>query len=613
MQGTFEPSHESGDVEDELDEEEKDARGKRLAAMSNVPWGDLGPSVDRKTARLMNDHREREIKYETLTPEQKAFVPRVNPYPEAPDAVFPGNPCYRITIGGNSRYVFVIDRSTSQAYPTGWDGQPRAQSVAWWIVPHFIYRDEDAVTLQKECYKSVYDNRAVGGYPPPNKFDFDSTVLLVGDPHNLGIHQSYYVRGTPNTVPGITIPSIFDPLFCHGFNTTIANPNLNLRITPWPYNQPHSVFPQQPEAPFVRRVVPVGGGGAAGGGAAGAAGAGAAGGGAAGAGRGRGRGRGAAPAGGAAGGPPAAPAARVVYQRVPPHATLLRAMPPIYHGKAGIDWIDVDQNNVEIDRDVLRADCEQAEELDYAFALNMQGLRGTNLSAVWVCTDPEFDVTDRTIVMQQFVKMFMEKFYGQVGADGSTEVSDVVQEALRMHEEFCKGWVTRHHKTLSSEVTAMSEALLGMFYDDLKPCFPPGLVMSRQHLSRYMRRNPTYSGEFAHCLYHYMTSMEQIRGNRNPSYKAMNSEQLVHMNALKSMALMLYNNRRQIAMDLANLNQNSLFFHKYFIDWHYVAGQMPQHHKEFTGYSNSFALYRSKVGGSRTNPFPPWQQMRMVR
>jgi hypothetical protein len=169
----------------------------------------------------------------------------------------------------------------------------------------------------------------------------------------------------------------------------------------------------------------------------------------------------------------------------------------------------------------------------------MQGLRGTNLSAVWTCTDPDFDVADRTVVMAQFVKMYMEKFYGQVRVDGPTDVGEVVHEALRLHGEFCKGWVSSHHKTLSSEVSAMSEALVGMFYDALKQTFPKGVVISRPQLSRYLRRHPDYCGEFAHCLYHYMTSMEQIRGNRNPSYKAMNSEQLVHMNALKSMAQML--------------------------------------------------------------------------
>ena len=55
-----------------------------------------------------------------------------------------------------------------------------------------------------------------------------------------------------------------------------------------------------------------------------------------------------------------------------------------------------------------------------------------------------------------------------------------------------------------------------------------------------------------------------------------------------------------------------LIFDLHFIDWHYIAAQMPQHHKEFDGFTNSFNLYRSRMGG-RANAFPPWQQMRMVR
>ena len=39
---------------------------------------------------------------------------------------------------------------------------------------------------------------------------------------------------------------------------------------------------------------------------------------------------------------------------------------------------------------------------------------------------------------------------------------------------------------------------------------------------------------------------------------------------------------------------------------------MPQHHKEFDGFTNSFNLYRTRTGG-RANAFPPWQQMRAVR
>lgn len=283
-------------------------------------------------------------------------------------------------------------------------------------------------------------------------------------------------------------------------------------------------------------------------------------------------------------------------------------------GRAYVDWIPLDpQNNLEISMDVLRAACEQGEERDYAFALSMQGLRGTNLSAVWTCIDPEYDVSDRSMVLVQFVKAYMEKFYQHVNIEGPSDVEEVVHEALRLHGEFCKGWVTRHHRTLSAEITAASEALIGLFMDQLKHLLPVGLHVTRAHLSRYLRRHQDYSGEFAHCLYHYMTSLEHMRGNRNPSYKAMSNEKVAHVTSLRKMGEMLFegNNQNVIRRDLGGVTDTGLIFDWRFVDWHYVAAQMPQHHKEFDGFANNFSLFRSKTGG-RGNPFPPWQQMKRL-
>jgi hypothetical protein len=270
-----------------------------------------------------------------------------------------------------------------------------------------------------------------------------------------------------------------------------------------------------------------------------------------------------------------------------------------------VDWINQDENNFEVGCKYLKEACEQAEMLDYSFAQSMQGLRGTNISAVWTCTDPEYDITDRATVLAQFVKMYMEKFYTHISVMGSTDVEEVVHEALRLHEEFCKGWVHRHHRTLSPEITAASEALVGLYFDELKDLFPDG---TRAHMSRLLRRSPDFSGEFAHCLYHYMTSLEHMRGNRNPSYKAMTNEKNAQILALRKMGDMLFAGNRGKLRSIT-IGKN-LVFDVLFIDWHYIASQMPQHHKEFDGFTNSFNLYRSRMGG-RANANPPWQQMRM--
>ena len=99
MQGTF-----------EVDGEKGEAKRSRLDAVANnAPWRNLLPANDKATLERMRDHRDREAKYTALTPEQQKQVPRVSPYPETPDGVFPGTPCYRVAVGGRYVYVFVLD------------------------------------------------------------------------------------------------------------------------------------------------------------------------------------------------------------------------------------------------------------------------------------------------------------------------------------------------------------------------------------------------------------------------------------------------------------------------------------------------------------------------
>jgi hypothetical protein len=307
--------------------------------------------------------------------------------------------------------------------------------------------------------------------------------------------------------------------------------------------------------------------------------------------------------------PAALPAGGAPPAIVLPHDSELEAVAPSYHGLPGVDWIVTDVNNIEISKEKLKDACEQAEELDYAFALSMQGLRGASIQAVWHCIDPEYDVSDRAPVLAQFVKMYMEKFYSQINAPAGTVVEDVVHEALNLHEEFCKGWVHTHHRTLSADVTAAAESLVGVFFDDLCKAFPPNVALTRMHMARYFRRNSQYSGEFANCLYHYMTSLEQMRGNRNASYRAMQTERVAYITAMKKMANMLQERFGDIRTDLRNVSASSIIFDVRFIDWHYIAGQLPAHHKEFDGYAQNFTIFRTRPGG-RGARIPPWQQMR---
>ena len=635
---------ELGEFGEELSDENSPKR-TRLGAIANVPWRNLAPANDRQTQQQMNYHWGQQAKYSSLIDEDKQYIPKVSPYPEGPDTVFPGTPCYKINVNGRSRYVFVLDPA-GNGFPVGWDGKCRPQTAARWIVPHFIYRDEVLVNLFKNRWMQAYTINTGNGVAPGAKDSYDSTIAGMTAPGPLDPilrpDDSYYVGGVDNT--SAAAPAIPDPVLSPPFNTNLRL-HANNMIRPFPYKQDASLFPQRtapppvyqqlvpapaaPAAPAAGRGAPppaaaarpparaaavaagpgihaaAAGRGRGGGGAAGAAG-GAAGGapGAAPVGRGRGRGRG----------------ARPPHQQIPPHPSLLTVAPhtSLYTGRGGVDWIELDPaNNLEISMDVLKSACEQGEEQDYAFALSMQGLRGSNLNAVWACIDPEYDVSDRSMVLGQFVKTYMEKFYQHVKVASTSDVEEVVHEALRMHEEFCKGWVSRHHRTLASDITAASEALVGLFMDDLKLLIPrhnhTNLEITRSHMSRYLRRSPDYCGEFAYCLYHYMTSMEHMRGNRNPSYKAMNSEKAAQVTSLKKMGEMLFENGNQVKMkrDMEGINNESVLFDWRFIDWHYIAAQMPQHHKEFDGFASNFGMFRSKTGG-RGNPFPPWQQMRRV-
>ena len=50
-------------------------------------------------------------------------------------------------------------------------------------------------------------------------------------------------------------------------------------------------------------------------------------------------------------------------------------------GRPGVDRIERDARNIEIGQAFLKDTCTQAEEVDYQFALSIQGLPGVNLKS----------------------------------------------------------------------------------------------------------------------------------------------------------------------------------------------------------------------------------------
>ena len=355
MQGTFDHEMEHSIMEsipetdefDDVSSDEPDLKHPRLTAMANVPWRSLAPANDRETQQRMREHHTQEAKYMALTDDKKAYVPKVSPYPEGPDAVFPGTSCYKITLTGLIRHIFVLVPG-GPGYDLGWTGQCRVQSAARWIVPYFIYRNEVLVNLFKDRWRQVYTLNSTLPVPiaPPRKDLYNSTVLPplpAGAPYPLRPQDSYYVGGVTN--PIVAAPSIEDPVISPPFNNNPIFVTHNM-IRPFPYNQDPGVFPQRMAPPpvYAPQAVPAvvvpgpapgpapvpagrgrGGAAAAGRGAPAAA--------VPHAGRG-GRGR---------------PAINNIPAQVPPHPSLLEVSPPTHlkTGREGVDWISVSPDNLE--------------------------------------------------------------------------------------------------------------------------------------------------------------------------------------------------------------------------------------------------------------------------
>jgi hypothetical protein len=155
-------------------------------------------------------------------------------------------------------------------------------------------------------------------------------------------------------------------------------------------------------------------------------------------------------------------------------------------------------------------------------------------------------------------------------------------------------------------VTSAAEALVGEFYESIKHQLPsPPFTLSITQLSRLLMRHPKLSSSFAVCLQFYMTTLDQSRGNRNPSYKQMTiavtqknqsfrrfTQEFV---AQTPLLLELYGK-------LSNLHE--FHFHPFLVDWHSIAGQLPEVHRHFElpGFNRNILIKRARGDDAR----PPW-------
>lgn len=153
----------------------------------------------------------------------------------------------------------------------------------------------------------------------------------------------------------------------------------------------------------------------------------------------------------------------------------------------------------------------------------------------------------------------------------------------------------KYYKGLTPIVTSAAEALVCDFYDSLKPRMHKDYVLSIRQLARLLMRHEALSPHFANCLQHYMTSLDQTRGGRNPSYKQMTSVSTARFQSFKRFVGELEARAGELSgfyRGVASVHE--FLFHRYLVDWHGVAGQLPDVHRHFTPKIDNMALRRKR-------------------
>ena len=270
------------------------------------------------------------------------------------------------------------------------------------------------------------------------------------------------------------------------------------------------------------------------------------------------------------------------------------------------DYLPGDTDHVyDIDEEWLRTKVEKAERLDYEFAVRMQGLSNSNISAMWTPSTSSPITDNGHGIMQRFaetmVNHFYDRFIVQEKADYSPE--SVVREVVHMHKVFSDEWSRQNKNTLSPQLEALGEAYVSLFYNSVLSSLkdkPPVLV------ARLLRRHERYRPQFGLCLQHYMAKMEGDRIGRSPSYKQTNILANQNMLAVKSMAGFIQSNITQIVKEINTPADMNLpvphstdtrrpaeippdiltMFNQYTMDWFEIADQLPPPRGRFPGYKH---------------------------
>lgn len=121
------------------------------------------------------------------------------------------------------------------------------------------------------------------------------------------------------------------------------------------------------------------------------------------------------------------------------------------------------------------------------------------------------------------------------------------------------------------------------FYDDIKNRMSPHARLDVREYARLLMRHPSTTHSFAVCLQSYMATLDQARPGRNSSYKVMSAATTARYQAFVRFTKELEGARTELAKvyTLIRASDHERFFGIYVVDWHSIAGQLPEVHRHF--------------------------------
>ena len=117
-------------------------------------------------------------------------------------------------------------------------------------------------------------------------------------------------------------------------------------------------------------------------------------------------------------------------------------------------------------------------------------------------------------------------------------------------------------------------------------------------------RHPDISPLFGICLQYYMVTLDQARGNRNPSYKQITMATTQQYQAFRRFTGELMGLSQALYKCFRDIQSvHEFHFHPYLVDWHAIIGQLPEVHTHFPRPLDNMLLRRIRNPQGRR---PPW-------